>query len=265
MQDLRITLVQSELVWENVDANLAMFERLLSPLEQQTDLIILPEMFTTGFTMNARALAEEINGRSVNWMRDRARELGADITGSLIIREAGRYFNRLCWAKPDGRLFTYDKRHLFWMAGEEKVFTPGTKVITVPLLGWKLRPYICYDLRFPAWNRNTVEDARRSVLAYDVAIFVANWPVPRVAHWRALLLARAIENQAYVIGVNRLGEDQSQNQYSGNSSAIAPDGRVLFEVANEPVVHTVTLPAADLLHYRQKFPFWRDADSWAWQ
>jgi predicted amidohydrolase len=168
-------------------------------------------MFTTGFTMNASSLAQDINGSSINWLQNKSRQINADILGSIIFKNNSLYFNRLLWAKPDGRLFTYDKKHLFRFAGEEKVYSAGDKNITVELNGWKIRPFICYDLRFPAWTRNIKNQ-------YDIAIFIANWPEKRSMHWKSLLQARAIENQCYVIGVNRVGTDGNGLFYSGDSS-----------------------------------------------
>jgi predicted amidohydrolase len=175
------------------------------------------------------------------------------ITGSLIIRDGGHLFNRLLWATPEGRLYTYDKRHLFRMSGEQRVYAAGSEPLTVTMGAWRMRPFICYDLRFPIWTRNMDNE-------YDVAIFVANWPAARAAHWSALLKARAIENQAYVIGVNRVGQDGNGHAYAGDSVALDPQGRVLFHARDAEIAHTVDLDAAAQETYRQQFPAWRDAD-----
>lgn len=253
MQDLRVTLVQEDLVWENSPANLDRFDQCLDTLDGTTDLVVLPEMFATGFTMNAASVAQTMNGPAVSWMTERSRSLGIDITGSLVIQENQHYYNRLIWVKPTGELFVYDKKHLFRYAGEEKIFTPGEKPIIVELHEWKIRPFICYDLRFPVWTRNLNQ-------AYDVALFTANWPARRSAHWKALLTARAIENQAYVIGVNRVGTDGNGLEYSGDSRVVDPLGTLVFDHSGSPVTHTVELSIQELLAYRASFPAWMDAD-----
>ncbi len=253
MQDLTVTLLQTELDWEDRPANLRRIDAMLHNLKGDTDLIVLPEMFTTGFSMNAASLAEGMDGKSVEWLRDTARSFQADVVGSLIITEDGTYRNRLCWATPDGRLHVYDKKHLFRFAGEEKVYTAGDSRILVEVKGWKIRPFICYDLRFPGWNRNTDK-------AYDVAVFIANWPARRAVHWKVLLQARAIENQAYVIGVNRIGTDGHGNYHSGDSSVIDPQGTLLFRNAHAPSLNSVRLDYGLLEEYRRSFPAWMDAD-----
>ncbi len=253
MPDLSITLLQVDTVWEDIDANLTRFDRAVEQIPAPTHLIVLPEMFSTGFTMNAQRLAQDMAGSGVQWIRAKAREKRADVAGSLIIRERGRYFNRLVWAKPDGTLLTYDKRHLFRMAGEDRVYCPGKERLTVSLNSWRIRPFICYDLRFPVWCRNWNN-------AYDVALFVANWPKARSGHWKTLLSARAIENQCYVVGLNRVGKDGNGLSYSGDSRIIDPEGTVLFEKAHAPVIVTHTLSRKRLKAYREAFPAWMDAD-----
>ena len=254
MSDLTLTLVQSELVWEQRKANLNRFAERLQPLAGTTDLIILPEMFSTGFTMNAGPLAEDLNGPTLGWMRDAARQLRADIVGSVIIREEGAFYNRLLWVRTDGAFRTYDKCHLFRMSGEHKVYTAGRELLTVTLKGWRLRPFICYDLRFPIWCRN-----RRQ--AYDLAVFVANWPAARAAHWRTLLKARAIENQSYVVGVNCVGTDGNGVAYQGDSTVIGPQGTVRYHCEDREDIATLTLSRQDLDAYREAFPAWKDADA----
>lgn len=252
MRDLTLTLVQTELFWEDVPANLEMFDKWIGEAPDETDLVVLPETFTTGFSMNAPDLAQPMDGPAVAWMRETARSRQTDIVGSMIVAEGGAYMNRLIWARPDDLLY-YDKRHLFRMAGEEKVFRAGEKQLTVTLNGWKLRPFVCYDLRFPVWTRNVDN-------AYDAAIFVANWPAARSAHWRKLLEARAIENQAYVIGVNRLGSDGEGHSFQGDSAAIDPRGEALVQMHRSPGIRTVRLSADVLTDYRESFPAWMDAD-----
>lgn len=253
MQDLYVTLIQSEIVWENISANLALFDTRLDAITEPTNLIVLPEMFSTGFTMSALSLAEGMDGRAVQWLREKSRQKNADIVGSAIIGETGRYFNRLLWARPDGSLYTYDKRHLFSMAGEDKVYSAGSSLLTVSVKGWNIRPFICYDLRFPVWTRNFDQ-------SYDVSIFIANWPEKRSVQWQKLLVARAIENQCYVVGVNRVGTDGNGFDFSGDSAVINPMGVDLVTLRLEPGIHTVRLSGKTLTDYRRDFPAWMDAD-----
>lgn len=172
MRDLKVTLIQTSLFWENIESNISLFDEKIDSISEETDLIVLPEMFTTGFSMNPQKLAQDMGGPTAKWLKEKSRKTRTDITGSMIIRENGKYFNRLIWAKPDGTIIHYDKRHLFRMTGEEKVYCGGDNNITVELNGWKIRPFICYDLRFPCWTRNLNK-------SYDVAVFVANWPEKR--------------------------------------------------------------------------------------
>jgi predicted amidohydrolase len=211
-------------------------------------------MFTTGFSMNPAHLAQNMNGSSVTWLREKSRQKNADIVGSIIVADNGKFFNRLIWAKPQGQIYTYDKRHLFRMAGEEKVYSEGHQNITVELQGWKIRPFICYDLRFPVWTRNIGN-------RYDAAIFIANWPERRSVHWKLLLQARAIENQCYVIGVNRVGIDGNGHTYSGDSSIIDPFGSIIFQKQDKAVTYTADLSHETLQNARESFPVWMDADS----
>ncbi len=253
MRDLKITLIQSELNWEDIAANLSMFAQKIETADLSTDLIVLPEMFTTGFSMHADKLAQQMDGSAVRWLCRTAKQHQTAIVGSMIIQEGGFYYNRLLWADPDERLYIYDKKHLFRFAGEEKVYTPGTQLITIDLDGWKIRPFICYDLRFPAWTRNLGP-------CYDIALFIANWPERRSLHWRTLLQARAIENQCYVIGLNRVGKDGHGIYYSGDSAVIDSTGSVLFEKKHTEGIHTITLTYPQLQQNRQTFPAWMDAD-----
>ncbi|MBI5062200.1 MAG: amidohydrolase [Desulfatitalea sp.] len=253
MPDLTIALIQTALAWEDIDANLAGLTAKIESIAASTDLIVLPEMFSTGFSMNAPRLAEPMTGKAVAWLRRMAAAGGATVTGSLMIEDSGHYYNRLLWARPDGSIEYYDKKHLFRYAGEEKVFTAGTRHMTWTLKGWRIRPFICYDLRFPVWTRNLSQ-------AYDLALFVANWPARRAMHWQTLLRARAIENQAYVIGVNRVGTDGKGLAYDGCSAVIAPTGEVLLEEIQNERICTLSLERGLLESYRKEFPVWRDAD-----
>lgn len=253
MQDLNVTIFQSELAWEDPAANLSSFDKRLDQSTRLGDLVVFPEMFTTGFTMNAPELAQEMDGTAVAWMRETSARHKVHITGSMIIRDGQRYYNRLIWAKPDGELMTYDKRHLFRMSGEHEIYSAGDRTIIVEIEGWKICPFICYDLRFPVWTRNIKK-------RYDLALFVANWPAPRSMHWETLLRARAIENQCYVVGVNRVGTDGNGLPYDGKSAFIDPTGKVLFQQKDTPVIHTETLSCDVLTTYRESFPAWMDAD-----
>lgn len=254
MQDLTVTLIQTEIIWEDIPANLAILDGKIDGLSEKNDVIILPEMFTTGFTMNIEKVAEPMTGTAVSWLIAKARQKQAHIAGSVIIKENKKYYNRLVWAKPDGEIVTYDKKHLFRMAGEHKVYSPGSRHLTVDVNGWKLRTFICYDLRFPVWSRNIDKQ-------YDAAIYIANWPARRAQHWKLLLPARAVENQCYVIAVNRVGKDGNNCAYSGDSCIIAPTGENLFQRADAPCVHTAVLHYERVKEFRETFAAWQDADS----
>ena len=249
---LRITTIQTALHWENIQANLQMFSEKLSGLAGLTDLVILPEMFTTGFSMSAPNLAEGMDGKTMLWLKARAAELNAVVTGSFIAEENGRFFNRLVWMQPDGIFETYDKRHLFTLAGEHGTYTAGDKKLIVNWKGWKVCPLICYDLRFPVWSRNAE--------GYDLLIYAANWPETRSHHWKQLLMARAIENQAYVAGVNRSGTDGMGFQYSGDTSVVDFSGKILYQVSGEEDVFTVGLSLEKLQDYRKSLHFLADKD-----
>jgi len=257
MPHLKVALVQTTLVWEDPAANRKRFDDRLAVLEDAPDLVVLPEMFTTGFTMAGPRLAEPMDGPSVAWLRNKSVQINAHLTGSLIIEEAGRVYNRLLWATPAGELYIYDKRHLFRMSGEHRVYGAGRRLLTITIGSWRVRPFICYDLRFPVWTRNVAQ-------AYDAALFVANWPAARAAHWKALLRARAIENQAYVVGVNRIGRDGNDRAYAGDSMLLDPLGETRFHGAERDLVQVVDLDRTLLEKYRLQFPAWRDADSWSW-
>lgn len=260
-ENLRITLIQAHLSWENKEENLKHFDDLIRPLSGKTDVVILPEMFNTGFSMNTKVLAETMNGRTILWMKEKSKELGAAIAGSLIIEEEGSFFNRFVWVEPGGKTEHYDKRHLFRMAGENEFFTAGKNRTTVEYKGWKICLMVCYDLRFPVWSRNVHFESGTNERIYDALIYVANWPEARRYPWQILLKARAIENQCYVIGVNRVGTDGKQISYSGDSAAISPKGEDIRNIKLfEESVTTVTLNAAELNDFRDKFKGWMDGD-----
>jgi omega-amidase len=256
---LRVSLVQADLAWHDREANLRRFDGLLRPLAGQTDLIVLPEMFTTGFTMAAAEVAEPANGPTVEWMRARAAELGAALTGSVVTHEGGRYFNRLVWMSADGRPTFYDKRHLFRMAREHEHYSAGDRRVVVGLGAWKVRPLVCYDLRFPVWSRNRIGRDE----GYDLLIYVANWPERRRHAWRSLLPARAIENLSYCVGVNRVGRDGHDIPYAGDSAAFDHLGQPLLSEWAGEGVHTATLDRSSLLAFRERFPAQLDADEFS--
>ena len=255
MKDLKITLIQSSLAWENPSANLEHFEQLIKKIRKNsTHLIVLPEMFTTGFTMNAAAVAETMDGPAVTWMVTTAQNKKAVVCGSVVIREKGKFYNRLIWAQPDGKLFTYDKRHLFRMAHEQNTYAAGKKKIFMSINGWNILPLICYDLRFPVWSRNKNE--------VDLMVYVANWPERRIYAWKQLLIARAIENQCYVAGLNRIGEDGNKIPHSGDSVVLDPLGMPMGEFATgKAIIKTTVLRANVLIELRKKFPVAMDADN----
>jgi len=249
---LRVTLVQAELAWEDPAANRRALARHFAGLAGHTDLIVLPEMFATGFTMNSREQAEDMHGPSVDWMREEAASLSCVITGSLVIREGEHHYNRLLWVRPDGEVAHYDKRHLFRMIGEHENYAPGERRLDCMLKGWRIRPFICYDLRFPVWSRSPGD--------CDLLIYVANWPSPRHRAWSTLLRARAIENQCYVVGVNRTGRDGNGASYLGGSVAIDFLGDPVSGEGDGDGVETAVLDMASLQAFRAGFPVHLDAD-----
>lgn len=257
--NLRVTVVQTELAWQDAPANRAHFESLIQPLAGQTDLIVLPEMFTTGFTMAAGEMAEPVDGPSTRWLRTMAARVNATITGSILTRDGGRYFNRLIWMRPDGTFASYDKRHLFRMAREQEHFAAGRERLIVDTGGWKICPLVCYDLRFPVWSRNRLGTEKE----YDVLIYVANWPDRRRHAWQTLLRARAIENLSYCIGVNRVGKDAKGLDYAGDSAVVDFLGQPLVEKSATEFVATVSLDRAALDAFRAKFPAHLDADGFS--
>ena len=254
MSTLRVSLVQQPLAWHDGAANRAHFAGLLRPLAGHTDLVVLPETFTTGFSMEVEQLGEPPGGETSEWLVQLASTLDAVITGSVITIEGTRYYNRLLWASPTGELRHYDKRHLFRMGREHEHFAAGCAAWSVAWRGFNVCPLVCYDLRFPVWSR------RRPELDYDLLLYVANWPAARADAWRQLLRARAIENQAYVVGVNRVGNDGRGVPYAGDSAAIDFRGRTLADAGDRPALLTVQLPREPLTEFREKFPAHLDAD-----
>lgn len=262
MKDLTVTLVQPQLHWEDKDANLQMLEQQLRSIPTSTNVVVLPELFSTGFSMAPERLAEPMDGPTVAWMRRLAAELRVILTGSIIIADtdaatgALHYYNRLIWMLPNGQCGTYDKRHRFAYAGENEHYTAGNKRLIAAVNGWRLNLQVCYDLRFPVWARQATAAAPE----YDVLVYVANWPERRSHAWRTLLQARAIENQCYVVGVNRVGADGKGIAHSGNSMVVDPLGEILYEAVDTAAVHTLTLNGAHLQGVRQQLPFLKDGD-----
>ncbi len=257
MSTLTITTIQSNLLWEERSANLHLLEQKIATIPEKTEIIVLPEMFSTGFSMQTKELAETMDGETIQWMKRVSRENGVILTGSIIIEDEGKYFNRLIWMLPNGQYGQYDKRHLFAYGEEDKHFHPGNKRLIASVKGWKINLLVCYDLRFPVWAR---QQGKEFEAEYDVLIYVANWPEKRNHAWKTLLCARAIENQCYVVGVNRVGTDGKNIYYSGNSLIIDPMGQVLYHMADEEDIFTVALQKEKLEEVRSKFPFWKDGD-----
>lgn len=261
MPDLTVTLIQTALHWENIDANLAMFSEKINRINQPTQVVILPEMFSTGFSMKPEKLAETMDGKAVQWMRATAAAKKLILTGSLIIEENGQYYNRLIWMLPNGQMGIYDKRHLFAYAGENDHYSPGKKRLIAKVNGWKICLNVCYDLRFPVWTRQQlINNDEDLVPEYDVLLYVANWPAKRSLAWNSLLQARAIENQAYVIGLNRVGADGNDYAHQGDSSIIGPLGEMIYKKSFDEDIFTYTLSKQQLDESRQHFPFLADAD-----
>jgi omega-amidase len=259
MRDLTVALVQASTLWRDARANRELYGTQILALTGRADLIVLPETFLSGFSNEAIAEAETMAGNGVRWMSEMAREVGAVVTGSLVIREGEHVYNRLIWASPDGGVQYYDKRHLFRMAGEHERYAGGEQRLLVEVAGWRICPLVCYDLRFPVFIRNRFSPSRQA-LDYDLVLFVANWPSPRRHAWRTLLRARAIENLAYCVGVNRVGVDGNQIAYSGDSVALDFLGEAVVELGSEPGVVTAVLSAEKLRAHRERFPAWLDAD-----
>lgn len=263
-QDLIITLVQTMLEWEDKIKNLSHIESLLAVEKPQTDLIILPEMFSTGFSMNALKLAETSSGETLKWMRKIAKAYTCVVTGSFITEEAGKYYNRLYWVSENGAVSTYDKRHLFSFANEEAHYSAGDQRLIVNLKGWRICPLICYDLRFPVWSRNADNSEFSVPHVYDLLIYVANWPEAREKPWSNLLEARAHENQVFVAGVNRIGKDGNGIDHSGASAIYSPKGdKISKTLVHQESVETVSLSFKELDDFRMKFTVWKDKDAFS--
>jgi len=279
MSTLAITTIQTTLHWEDKAANLEMFEEKIFSIKEKTEIIVLPEMFSTGFSMQPAKLAETMDGNTVRWMKNTAEKRKAILTGSLIIKEPAAsttqkdgeevYFNRLIWMLPNGQYGIYDKRHRFAFAGEDQYYTAGNKRLIASVKGWKINLQVCYDLRFPVWSRQALpqpspeggESTSSPGLEYDLLIYVANWPERRSAAWKSLLQARAIENQCYVTGVNRVGDDGNGIYHSGDSMIIDPMGEIMYHKKDEEDIVTTVLSKDHLRSIREKFPFWKDADT----
>jgi omega-amidase len=257
MSQLTISTVQTSLFWEDKSANLAMLGEKIQGIHEHTEVVVLPEMFTTGFSMEPARLAETMDGGTMQWMKDLARNKRIILTGSLIIEEGGDYFNRLVWVLPNGQVGYYDKRHLFAYGGEDKCYKAGNKRVVASVKGWRILLLICYDLRFPVWAR---QSSASEGPEYDLIINVANWPERRIHAWRTLLAARAIENQSYVVGVNRIGLDGKGIAHVGDTLVLDPMGLPLYHGADREEVHTITLNKQPLDETRQQLPFLKDAD-----
>ena len=267
MSTLSITTIQSNLHWEDKAANLHMFEEKIKAVSANLEVVVLPEMFSTGFSMRPEVLAEKMDGPTVDWMKKIAAAKKIILTGSVIIEEEGKYYNRLIWMLPNGAMGYYDKRHLFAYAGEDQHYSAGNKRLIASVKGWKINLQVCYDLRFPVWSRQSdhshlkKEDGGGPVEPeFDVLVYVANWPERRIHAWKTLLQARAIENQSYVVGVNRTGTDGNDIYYSGETMIVDAMGEVLYTKAHEEDIFTIMLEKEKLQEVRNKLPFLRDAD-----
>src|SRR5690554_2140882 len=250
MDKIKLTILQSDIIWEQKAANIENYDRLLAQTTE-TDVIVLPEMFTTGFTMHPEHLKETMDGPSVSWMKDTAREKNAAVTGTLIIEDENKHYNRCLWVFPDGTVKHYDKRHLFSMGDESKYYAAGSQRLVVDFRGWRFCPLICYDLRFPIWSRNNDN--------YDVLLYLTNWPSSRHYVWKSLMVARAIENQAYCVGVNRIGFDGEDTAYEGDSALIDPKGFATF-IGDHEKAETFQISYKELHQFRESFPVLKDQD-----
>lgn len=259
MENLNITLIQTALFWEESRKNLDHFRKLIDGIHEQTDLIMLPEMFNTGFSINPGYCSETMEGPAVRFLREMAKLKDAAVTATVLIKDGADYVNRLIFYYPDGTFLTYDKRHLFRLCDEARMFRQGDKRVVIPLKGWKLMPMICYDLRFPVWSKNRMIGEE---FEYDLLFFLANWPIVRAHAWKALLVARAIENMAFAAGVNRVGEDGNGMQHTGDSAVVDPKGNLLFQAPpGAETAKTVTLNSEDMRLFRESFAFGQDWDT----
>ncbi len=250
---LTIALIQPDIIWENVDANLDSCTKMLEGMGEPVDVILMPELFTTGFTMQSRDLAEPMGGKTMSWMAAMAEQLHCNLVGSIIIGDRGKFFNRLIWMQQGNRYHYYDKHHLFRMSGENDHYAKGREQVIIKVGGFRFRPLVCYDLRFPVWSRNRQD--------YDALVYIANWPASKRDVWSTLLKARAIENQAYSIGVNRVGKDGMGIEYTGDTMAYDAKGNKISSLEpDKPGIQIIRLSLEDLNAFRDKFPAWRDAD-----
>ncbi|HUW06293.1 MAG TPA: amidohydrolase [Williamwhitmania sp.] len=253
---LKVAAIQADILWENLQGNLEKYSRMLDTLSPDTDLVVLPEMFTTGFSMDPERLAEGMDGSTVAWFKQQAKQRGIALTGSFIAQENGRYYNRLVFVEPSGMLHLYDKRHLFRVGEEHNHYSAGAQQLVVNYRGWRIRPLICYDLRFPVWSRSRND--------YDLLIYVANWPDSRRDVWTTLLKARAIENQACLVGVNRVGSDGMGLTYAGDSVLMNAKGQPLdTSIGRKDKILMAEFSMTELLAFRLKFPAWHDADDFS--
>jgi len=255
MQPLTLSLIQTGVHWHDASANRTMFNEWFEKVPRSSQVIVLPEMFNSGFSMSSQRVAETMTGPTLGWLREQARRLDKIVCGSLVIETERGYFNRFVWVQPDGAVTSYDKRHLFRMAAEHKHYQPGGEHIIVKVGGWRICPLVCYDLRFPVWFRNRGDS--------DLLLCVANWPAARQRAWNTLLQARAIENLTYAVGVNRVGTDGNGVSYRGGTAAYDFQGETLLEIFDEAAIETLVLDAGALKHYRESFPAWQDADQFS--
>jgi len=260
MSALSITTIQTNLIWEDKAANLYALEQKINSIQDPTEIVVLPEMFSTGFSMQPSLFAETMEGETLNWMKKVSTQNKIILTGSIIIEEDGKYYNRLIWMLPNGEYGYYDKRHLFAFGQEDKFYNAGNKRLIAQVKGFKINLQVCYDLRFPVWAR---QQNKSGGMEYDVLIYIANWPEKRSHAWKTLLCARAIENQCYVVGVNRVGTDGNNIYHSGNSLVIDPLGQVLYHMPDDEDINTVTISKDYLNEVREKFPFWKDGDGFS--
>jgi predicted amidohydrolase len=260
MSALSITTIQTNLIWEDKAANLYALEQKINSIQDPTEIVVLPEMFSTGFSMQPSLFAETMEGETLNWMKKVSTQNKIILTGSIIIEEDGKYYNRLIWMLPNGEYGYYDKRHLFAFGQEDKFYNAGNKRLIAQVKGFKINLQVCYDLRFPVWAR---QQNKSGGMEYDVLIYIANWPEKRSHAWKTLLCARAIENQCYVVGVNRVGTDGNNIYHSGNSLVIDPLGQVLYHMSDDEDVNTITISKDYLNEVREKFPFWKDGDGFS--